>query len=250
MLKNEGKKFFLVASADMARKKKISDWINYQYPDAVIYTASDYMECLVKIKNAPPNLLITDYDIPKAKPGQIIENIMSDPLSKVGMLVLGSKPKTDNHVDAVAIGKLAFIEKADDTEALEGAIAKIANYTFQPEAREFKLKFLKAGETLIKEGDTSQHIYIVRKGELQAFKAVPGGQRILLGSIQMGEFVGEMAYFNSENRMASVEATTDCELIEIPPQTFEKVIYQRPSWVKTLFLTLSKRLKRKASVQK
>jgi len=250
MLKNEGKKFFLVATADMTRKKNTCDWINDEYIDSVIYTAADYMECLVKLKNAPPNILITDYSLDKAKPGQIIENLITDPESKVGMIVMGSKPKNDQHMDAVALGKLQFIEEVGNLEGLKDALNKVTNFAFQAEARDFKLKFLKPGETLIKEGDTSQNIYIVRKGELKAFKEVPGGERILLGAIQVGEFVGEMAYFNSENRMATVEAVNDCELIEIPPQTFEKVIYQRPSWVKTLFLTLSKRLKRKASVQK
>ena len=43
-------------------------------------------------------------------------------------------------------------------------------------------------------------------------------------------------------RSANVEALTDCELIEIPIGTLDRLLYRRPSWSKTLMLTLSKRL--------
>jgi len=78
MVKTEGKKFFLLASADESKKKRLRGWIQERMPEAVIYTASDYMEALIKIKNAPPQLLVTDYELGKGRVGQILDTIFSD----------------------------------------------------------------------------------------------------------------------------------------------------------------------------
>lgn len=245
MLKNDGKKFFLIASGDDDRKKKLKEWLEAKYSDSVIYTATDYMECLLKIKNAPPNVLIADFEIAKGRPGQIIDTIVSDLNSRVGIIAIGSTAKSENQFDAITVGRLHFLEEMTSPEAFYDALLKIANFSFQNEASQYSLRFLKAGEVLIKEGETTQQVYIVRKGVLKAFKKGPSGDMINIGEINAGEFVGEMAYFNDTARMASVSAVIDSELIEIQPQVFEKVIYQRPSWAKTLITTLAKRLKSK-----
>ena len=229
----------------------ISEWVEVKFPDAIIYTASDYMECLVKIKNAPPHVLLSDYELPKGRPGQAIETIMLDKKSKLAMIVIGAKPSCDIHQDGIALGRLHFLESIADMESIHQAIMQVANYAFQSDFRSFKLKFLKPGEHLITEGDECRNVYIVKKGELKAYQKNPsGGEPIFLGNVHTGEFVGEMAYFNGEKRMASVIASTDCELIEVPPKTFESVIYKRPSWVKILFETLTKRIKRLTELQK
>jgi len=250
MKSNDGKKFFLVASSDMERKKQLCEWVGVKFPDAVIYTASDYMECLVKIKNAPPHVLISDFELPKGRPGQAIETIMLDKKSRLAMIIIGGKPSHDSHLDGIAMGRLQFLDGVADMEVVHQAIMQVANYAFQSDTRNFKLKFLKPGEHLIQEGDECRNVFIVKKGELKAYQKSHTGESIFLGKINAGEFVGEMAYFNGEKRMASVVALSDCELIEVPPQTFENVIYKRPSWVKILFETLTKRIKRLTELQK
>jgi hypothetical protein len=245
MLKNNGKRFFLIASEDEEKKSKIKDWIDSKYNDAVVYTAVDYMECLIKIKNAPPNVFITDFELAKGRPGQIIDTILSDLNSRVAIIVIGATARNENQFDAITVGRLHFFEQLNSLDELNDGILKISNFAFQNEANQYSLKFLKAGEVLIKEGESTQQVYIVRKGTLRAFKKKPTGELFTIGEIKAGEFVGEMAYFNDEARMASVDAVTDSELIEIQPAVFEKVIYQRPSWAKTLISTLAKRLKTK-----
>ena len=246
MLKNDGKRFFLIATDNMEKKKQLKDWLEAKFSDCVVYTANDYMECLIKIKNAPPNILITDYELNKGRPGQIVDTIVSDPASKVAIVAIGTTAKSEAHFDAVTVGRLFFLEQISDVDGFYDSLMKVSNFAFQSEASQYKLKFLQAGETLIKEGETTQQVYIVKKGTLRAMKKTPAGNIAVIGEIKAGEFVGEMAYFNEEARMATVEAVTECELIEIQPAVFEKVIYSRPSWAKTLISTLSKRLKTKS----
>jgi CRP-like cAMP-binding protein len=99
------------------------------------------------------------------------------------------------------------------------------------------------GDHLITEGEKADYVYIVRKGKLQAYHVSSTGVETALGDIERGEFVGEMAYIAGQARSAHVRAVTDCELIEIPIGTLDKLLYQRPAWSKTLMATLTKRLK-------
>jgi CRP/FNR family cyclic AMP-dependent transcriptional regulator len=245
MLKNDGKRFFLIASGDEAKKNDLKEWLTMRYPDSVVYKSTDHMECLIKIKNAPPHLLIADYELSKGKPGHLIDSILADPGTKIGIIVMGAEPRSELHNDAMAIGRVQFINEPVTMENFFKALDQISNYAFESEPKQYLLKTLKAGEVLISEGDTTQTIYIVRKGLLRAYKKHPSGETYTLGEVKPGEFVGEMAYFNHEARMATVDAVVDSELIEIQPQAFEKVIYQKPSWTKTLLMTLAKRLKSK-----
>jgi ActR/RegA family two-component response regulator len=244
MIKSEGKKFFLLASSDEQKKRRIKAWIQERIPEAVLYTASDYMEALIKIKNAPPHVLVTDYELGKGRPGQIIDTVLSDEASKMVMVAVGTQARTDRERDGVTLGRLHFVDHLDSLEEWLQVLNKV-EHAFKSEAHQYAVRHLRAGETLIQEGDSSQQIYIVKKGLLRATRRDSSGAPRLLGEIHEGEFVGEMAYFNEEARMATVVAVQDSELIEIQPAVFEKVIYQRPSWAKILFSTLAKRLKGK-----
>ena len=244
MIKSEGKKFFLLASSDEQKKKRLKGWIQERMPEAVIYTASDYMEALIKIKNAPPHVLVTDYELGKGRPGQIIDTVLSDEASKMVMIAMGTQARSDRERDAVTLGRIHFVDQLETLDEWLQVLNKV-EHAFKSEAHQYAVRHLRAGEILIQEGDTSQQIYIVKKGLLRATRRDSTGAPRLLGEIREGEFVGEMAYFNEEARMATVEAVQDSELIEIQPAVFEKVIYQRPSWAKILFSTLAKRLKGK-----
>jgi ActR/RegA family two-component response regulator len=244
MIKSEGKKFFLLASSDEQKKKRLKGWIQERMPEAVIYTASDYMEALIKIKNAPPHVLVTDYELGKGRPGQIIDTVLSDEASKMVMIAMGTQARSDRERDAVTLGRIHFVDQLDSLDQWLQVLNKV-DHAFKSEAHQYAVRHLRAGEVLIQEGDTSQQIYIVKKGLLRATRRDSTGAPRMLGEIREGEFVGEMAYFNEEARMATVEAVQDSELIEIQPAVFEKVIYQRPSWAKILFSTLAKRLRGK-----
>jgi CRP-like cAMP-binding protein len=68
-------------------------------------------------------------------------------------------------------------------------------------------------------------------------------KKVILGNVESGEFVGEMAYINNEPRSATIEATSNAQLIEVPIELVDKILYKRPAWSKALMQTLSKRLK-------
>ena len=79
------------------------------------------------------------------------------------------------------------------------------------------------GETIVRQGDQGNSLYVVVSGTLDVFKAdltaqgsaMPGQQ---VSSLQSSDFFGEMALCTGEARKASVICRDECVLIEIKHQ--------------------------------
>ncbi len=104
-------------------------------------------------------------------------------------------------------------------------------------------KTLQKDEFLIREGEHSGNMFWLQSGQLVVNKR-KGNEDVQLGHIYSGELVGEMSFLDGEPRSASVQAITDCELIEIPREVFEKVFIGQPPWFQGLVKTLTERLRK------
>ena len=93
------------------------------------------------------------------------------------------------------------------------------------------------GDSLMKEGDPSDAVYLLKSGTLNVFV-----NRNKVGEVTEGEFVGEMAFINGTNRTATVIAATECEIIEISKEGFHKALEGIPLWLKMFIQTLIKRI--------
>ncbi len=102
---------------------------------------------------------------------------------------------------------------------------------------------LKANEILIKEGEKSHSMFWVQSGHLLVTKK-KGTEDIILDHIYSGELVGEISFLDSEPRSATVKALKECELIEIPEETFDSIIKTQLKWLEILVKTLAERLRK------
>ena len=108
----------------------------------------------------------------------------------------------------------------------------------------YKLKTLKTGEVLITEGTIQPYIFILKTGKLTVAKS-RGKDVKIIGEILPGEFVGEMAYLGDQKtHLASVIAVENCEIIEIPSESFLEVIAAHPVWLKALLRSFVLRLEK------
>ena len=98
-------------------------------------------------------------------------------------------------------------------------------------------------EYLIREGEHSHTMYWLQDGQLVVMKR-RANEEVVLGHIFAGELVGEMSFLDNEARSASVKAVTDCELVEIPREAFDKVFNGQPAWFQGLVKTLTERLRK------
>lgn len=234
----------LIATPDEGRRTTLADSLKSRVSiPTTVYFAEDGREASAKLQNDPPHLVIIDFDIPGGmKITSLVDSLLVDTkLPALAIVLVGHPPIQELYIDELVTGKIQFLDDPADPRHVNHCITKALNFCFHGDKSDYQLRFLNKGDQLIKEGTPPDFVYLVKRGHLRAFKTV-NGKPVEVGEIKTGEFVGEMAYINKDARSASVEATSECELIEIPLGTLDRLLYKRPSWSKTLMMTLSKRL--------
>ena len=84
---------------------------------------------------------------------------------------------------------------------------------------------VKAGKVIFKAGDPGDALYCLHKGAVQVIKAGEKDEpEELIYELGGGEIFGEMALFEDMPRSATIKAKTDCSLLRIPRDYFEKLI--------------------------
>lgn len=109
--------------------------------------------------------------------------------------------------------------------------------------RTFSICYLKPGEYLFRKGEIGDHVFILISGKLEARERnqeKPG--EYVLGAIEPGEFVGELATLQKARRMADVSAKTAVEVMKIPAAQFEMLLTTKISWSNKLLHLFAKRL--------
>ncbi|MFN3388541.1 MAG: cyclic nucleotide-binding domain-containing protein [Allosphingosinicella sp.] len=91
-----------------------------------------------------------------------------------------------------------------------------------------EVKRLRAGETLIAEGETGCDIYVIRQGSMVVEKAV-GGKPVFLSYLPAGSYVGEMALLDGGRRTATVRAAIKSEVIRLDGEAFRRLLERKPA---------------------
>lgn len=237
------KKIFMLADADPAVVIKVGDFIRSNFEDAVVYTAADGREALVKMRNVVPHIAIIDLDLPKVSGAEMIRHILTEAIFKNTLAVVFSDiPDRKEFVEGDTHGRIKYVEKPVEKGALLAVLNKALERAGAQKEQSFVLRFLAPGECLFKEGDKAESAFLIKKGRLKATKTRDGAEQIL-GEARPGEFVGEMAHINGEPRSADVYAIESCELIEVPLGTLDALLFSKPVWSTALMKTLAQRLK-------
>lgn len=237
------RKAFLIISPREDRLTLLSQWVSNHYSRPTIYPALNGSVAFNMAKNANVDIVITETDEKRIHGVQAVESILREKVNtKIAAIIIGQPPETETFIDEMVTGQVQFLAGDVGEDEFSHSLAAALNYSAQTVPTTFHLKFLAQGDLLIREGDKAEHIYILKNGELSAY-LMRDGEKKVLGSVGIGEFVGEMALINNETRSANIEAVTDSELIEMPVGLVSKMIYTKPSWARALMQALSKRLK-------
>ncbi|HMC15896.1 MAG TPA: cyclic nucleotide-binding domain-containing protein [Albitalea sp.] len=88
---------------------------------------------------------------------------------------------------------------------------------------------IRAGDLLIKQGDTDRTMYLLGQGSLQVFVTggPPGSNRIAI--LRAGSVVGEPGLFSDGPRMANVEAMTPCAVWALRGPRLEELAQRSPA---------------------
>jgi CRP/FNR family transcriptional regulator, cyclic AMP receptor protein len=88
---------------------------------------------------------------------------------------------------------------------------------------------IRAGDLLIKQGDTDRTMYFLGQGSLQVFVTggPPGSNRIAI--LRAGSVIGEPGLFNDAPRLANVEAMTPCAVWALRGPRLEELSQRSPA---------------------
>jgi len=103
-------------------------------------------------------------------------------------------------------------------------------------------KVLAPGDTLFRDGDPPDSVYLIKDGEIEISKG-EGTKKRVLAILKEGDFLGEMAVIDGSPRSATAKAITETQLITLDTNEFKKEIEDDPM-IGALVFTLIKRLRK------
>jgi CRP-like cAMP-binding protein len=84
------------------------------------------------------------------------------------------------------------------------------------------------GEYIFHQGDPGIGLYVIREGEVLIQRALQSGETIPLAIFKKGDFFGELALVDNEERSASAIAQTDCRLAVVFKPDLDDFIEKYP----------------------
>lgn len=87
---------------------------------------------------------------------------------------------------------------------------------------------IKDGEAIMEEGTWAFYAYLLKSGKAKVYRTIDD-QPVLIGTLNQGDIVGEMAFLGGAKRTASVIADGDVEVEMISKDTFMEALEQLPA---------------------
>jgi adenylate cyclase len=116
---------------------------------------------------------------------------------------------------------------------------------------EERIQSFNAGEVILKEGDAGSTAYIIHQGSVEVTKRLLGKDQPL-GTLQKGDFFGEISLVTAAPRTATVRALEDVQLMEMDWPTFQRRVrrhgFLAVKVIKSLVERLAASLNTKATV--
>jgi hypothetical protein len=91
-----------------------------------------------------------------------------------------------------------------------------------------------AGETIVEEGTEGNALFVVTRGELEVRTRGAAGEPVRLGTLEVGDFFGEVALLTGRPRAATVAARTDAECLRVSRETWNEISERHPLLIERL----------------
>ncbi|MEI8019205.1 MAG: mechanosensitive ion channel family protein, partial [Schlesneria sp.] len=97
------------------------------------------------------------------------------------------------------------------------------------------------GDTLIRQGDAGDSMYVLVDGLLDVYRTGEGNTETRVARIQTGRFFGEMSLLTGEPRSATIRAALNSVVLTIEKSALLKLLEHRPGLVDDLSRSLAER---------
>ncbi|NDC64505.1 MAG: hypothetical protein EBZ59_11105 [Planctomycetia bacterium] len=103
-----------------------------------------------------------------------------------------------------------------------------------------------AGETIIREGDRGDSMFLLVEGRVEVTSRAGNGPAVTVGTLGAGDYVGEMSLMTGAVRTATVTALEETRVLEVGKGAFRAVLAAQPAVVEQLGAALRRRLGERA----
>ena len=168
---------------------------------------------------------MTDLELLEISKDQMDEIVEKYPQVKEGMLNLYKERVLDN---LLALSPLTAILPPEDRRKL---------------IEKFELKEAEPGETVVKEGDPGDSMFLIKSGKVEVTTIDPKDKRRLtLARLGSGDFFGEVSLLKNKPRTATITALTPSELMILKRASFETLSQNHPEMMALIEQTIEKRV--------
>jgi CRP-like cAMP-binding protein len=98
------------------------------------------------------------------------------------------------------------------------------------------------GEAVVREGEETREMFIIREGRIEILKQV-GGHEVRLAVLERGSFFGEMSLLEGLPRSATARAIGKTELVVLRPGSLLVQIRRDPTFAFELLQQMSRRVR-------
>lgn len=153
-------------------------------------------------------------------------------------------PKQDMFVARMPVRQLMH-ESEEDRVALLSKVELFAEALSEEErvtlARDMHLALYKPGETLIRQGEAGQSMFVLAEGLLHVEALDASGRQARVNQLRPGQVFGEMSLLTGEPRTATVIADMNAAVFEITKGAFAPILAARPAVAEALSAVMATR---------
>jgi CRP/FNR family cyclic AMP-dependent transcriptional regulator len=99
-----------------------------------------------------------------------------------------------------------------------------------------------AGETIVREGESGDCLYVIQSGEVEVIRE-RGGAEVQLAVLKESDFFGEGSLFDREKRSATVRALGEVRVLTVDKKTLLRRIQEDPTLAYRIIETMSHRVR-------
>ncbi len=99
-----------------------------------------------------------------------------------------------------------------------------------------------AGQTIFKEGDHAEEMFIIHQGQVNISKRARNAEQVL-ATLRDGDFFGEMALFTDSPRSATATVASESVILRIDKKSFDYMINNNTSFAINMIRKLCERLR-------
>lgn len=99
------------------------------------------------------------------------------------------------------------------------------------------------GDVLLREGDPTDHVFVLSSGWVRVYSASPDGQEVVLALRGPGDLIGELAVLHGWNRTVSIAALEPLVVVQLRAAQFVGSLRDRPGIAIAMIKQTSARLR-------